>query len=433
MTATCVEPVPCVKIRSPHGYVDEDKKKLLRPIVKAKLGIDELEERWEMVGRDALVTFTVKERPPTIVGLADVAAAIDKCKEYEFIVGVAVRGRFVTISLDDDSPHIACSAGSGAGKSILAMMIAIQVLRKGGRVLIIDRKGSHRWARGLSGVTYCTKVADMHHALIGVSDLADARNTQAMEEEEGWDPGERIFVIFEEMNATIAQLRAYWDRVRDKTDPRFSPAIQAFRDIMCMGRSAKVNLFGVAQMLTANTTGGPAARENFGVRCLARYTANNWKMLVPQCAMPRRSKTRGRWQIVIGDDVYETQVPFPATPDGRLDIEAVRDFAAWTGQGADPRTEPPTVGPVTVPETRTAGRTQGQPKPDNQNRTPEPARYTLAEAARQPWCPLNYDALRKVRSRADTWPTPTMRGKRETWTEDQLRTALGDRIPTVTS
>ncbi|MGH7743544.1 MAG: helicase HerA domain-containing protein [Candidatus Dormibacteria bacterium] len=395
--------VPQVRLRSPSGYVAPDARKQVNDVVGSKLGIADMVCNWSMIGPDATVTYTVKERPPSVVGLVDIMEAIARCSEWEFVVGLAAGGKPVIISLDDDSPHIACSAGSGAGKSILAMILGIQVLRKGGRVLIIDRKGSHRWARGLSGVTYCTKVADMHSALIGTASLADARNTQAIEEPEGWDPGERVFVIFEEMNATVAQLKAYWEQVREKPDPKFSPAIQAFRDMMYMGRSAKVNLFGVAQMLTATTTGGPEARENFGIRCLARYTANNWKMLVPQCAMPRRSKVRGRWQICIGDDVYETQVAFPATPDGRLDVDAVRAFTQWEGEGEAALRPAPVVGPDPVLRAVTVGPPR---RADSDDPRTQPPTVGLREAIRQGVLRGSVEAVRHRRKTDQRFPMP---------------------------
>jgi hypothetical protein len=84
-----------------------------------------------------------------------------------------------------------------------------------------------------------------------------------------------------------------------------------------MGRSAKVNVLAIAQMLTARAIGGPEARENFGIRCLARYTANNWKMLVPEAAMPRASRTLGRWQVVIGGQAIEVQVAYLTTKQAR--------------------------------------------------------------------------------------------------------------------
>lgn len=404
---------PCLQLRVPSGHVDTDTRKLLKAAVTAKLGVSGLIESWNSVGRYATVTYTVRELPPTTCTLVDITSAIDRCEEWEFVLGLTIGGTPVIVSLDDDSPHIACSAGSGAGKSILAMVFAIQILRRGGRVLIIDRKGSHRWARGLDGVTYCTRVEDMHTALIGAASLAEDRNTRAIEEEEGWDPGARVFIIFEEMNSTVALLKAYWENTRDKSDPKCSPAIQAFRDVMFMGRSAKCNLFGVAQMLTANTTGGPEARENFGIRCLARYTLNNWRMLVPQCGMPTRSKARGRWQVVIGDNVYPTQVAFPATATGKLDTVAVRAFI----ESASVAILAPVIGEIGPPRVSTLPATV-------EPQAIEPPRFTLSEAAREEWCPVSYQKLRNIRKAACGWPEPAMKGTRETWTQTELLNAL---------
>jgi len=72
------------------------------------------------------------------------------------MLGLGAGDKPVIVSLREDSPHIACSAGSGAGKSVLAQTVAVQVLARGGQVVILDLKGSHRWALGLPGIVYCT-------------------------------------------------------------------------------------------------------------------------------------------------------------------------------------------------------------------------------------------------------------------------------------
>ena len=76
-----------------------------------------------------------------------------------------------------------------------------------GQVLILDRKGSHRWAVGLPRVAYARRPAQMHDLLIRAAALADQRNQRTLEEPEGWDPGPRVLVICEELNATLGQLR----------------------------------------------------------------------------------------------------------------------------------------------------------------------------------------------------------------------------------
>jgi hypothetical protein len=157
----------------------------------------------------------------------------------------------------------------------------------------------------------------MHEALLRTAALADERNDLALHEAEDWDPGPRVLVICEELNATIGQLANYWADVREKGDPKKSPAIVALADLLFMGRSAKVNVLAIAQMLTARAIGGPEARENFGIRCLARYTKNAWKMLVPEAAMPRSSRTLGRWHMVIGGQAIEVQVAYLTTSQAR--------------------------------------------------------------------------------------------------------------------
>ncbi|WP_279520449.1 DUF87 domain-containing protein [Micromonospora sp. DH14] len=379
------------------GYVTPELQKIIRQTITAKLPLGDLVESWDQVGTHAVGMWTVRERPPRSVGFAEIEPYLDSLKDDEFLLGLRAGGRPYVVSLNSDSPHLACSAGSGAGKSVLAMLIGVQVLSRGGRVLIIDRKGSHRWALGLPGVTYCTEVQDMHSALIGTSGLADERNREALTQPEDWNPGDRVLVIFEEMNATVAQLKAYWEELRGKEDPKTSPAIQAFRNIMFMGRSAKVHLFGVAQMLTANTTGGPESRENFGIRALARYTANNWKMLAPECPMPRRSGVLGRWQIVVAGNATEVQVAYLEPEEARAIATVGRpiDLENSPGVPVSPLYARPgddQVSPGSVPGT---GQPTGDTPPDPLN-----ALLTLREAVNAGIVPGQFDAAKKRLQRA---------------------------------
>lgn len=308
---------PRIELRARTPYLTSEQRQLVKAIVEAKIPVGDLVGTWDQVGVSVRAVWTVRKRPPSSVVLEHVEAYLPKLKEWEFYLGQAAGDLPMIVSLRDDSPHILESAGSGAGKSVLAQLIGVQVLRRGGRVVILDRKGSHRWALNLAGVDYCTKPAQMHDALIRTAALADERNDLALHEEEDWDPGARTLVICEELNATIGQLANYWADTRLKGEPKKSPAISALADLLFMGRSAKVNILAIAQMLTARATGGPEARENFGIRCLARYTANNWKMLVPEAAMPRASRTLGRWQVVIGGRATEVQVAYLTTKQAR--------------------------------------------------------------------------------------------------------------------
>lgn len=317
---------PAIRLRLSVPYVTPEQRAFISAVVGGKLPVDDVAERWNLVGRHCDASWTVRRRPPTRVGLAELEAAYPRLGDEEFYLGQSAAAA-VTISLADDSPHIAISAGSGAGKSVLAQLVAAQVLARGGRVILLDFKGSHRWALDMDGVDYCTEPAQQHTALIRAAELAKQRNAIGLHAPDGWDPGPRVLVIAEELNASIALLRDHWAEVREKSDPKISPAITALRYISYTGRSAKVHLMAVAQMLSAQASGGPEARENFGIRCLSRYTANAWKMLTPEISMPRASRVRGRWQICVAGEATETQVAFLDRAEVRMFIARQRSVA----------------------------------------------------------------------------------------------------------
>jgi len=299
---------PRVKVTARAPYLTDEQRKFVSSVIHAKLPVGETVERWSQIGRRVTATWTPRHRPPTKVGLAELEAVLPTLAEWEIFFGLGPTWQSVIVSLHEDSPHIAESAASGAGKSALAMLAAVQVLARGGYVVILDIKGSHRWARNLPGVTYCRTPERMHEGLMRLDDLAKERNGQAWDKPDDWDPGPRVLVIAEELNATIGQLADYWSDIREKGEPKTSPAIKALKNLLFMGRSAKINVLAIAQMLTARAIGGPEARENFGIRCLARYTANAWKMLVPEAAYRVASRVLGRWQVVVAGVATETQV-----------------------------------------------------------------------------------------------------------------------------
>lgn len=393
-------------------HLTPEQQQLVSSIVSAKLPTGELTEHWNQHGWRVRAVWRARQRPPARAGYAELVAAFARLTEHEFYIGPTAGGGQLVIDLDDDSPHVGLSAGTGAGKTVAAMLLAVQNLHRGGYVTIIDRKGSHRWARKLPGVTYCMDVADMHNRLIELAAVADRRNREAFDQPDGWDPGPRHMVLFEELNATLGMLRDHWDAVRPglaaqaKLDgaeppPKASPAIKAAKDILFMGRSAKVNMVAIAQLLSALAIGGPEARENLGIRGLARFTRNAWKMLAGDVRMPRPSRTRGRWHFVIGGEVTEVQVVY-------LKVKQARAFAVVTDspRGSD------SASTSTVTDDRDSGR-------------PQQPRITLQEAIDEHLLPWQPDAVRQRLSRArraGRWAPPTYgrRGRADLYLADDL-------------
>jgi hypothetical protein len=308
-----------------HFSGGTDARRLVADVVTSKLALEDPGIAWHTSGASPHVTFTVQVPPPESVSLADVAELVRLARDTAPLVGLGRAGKPVYADLDGDSPHVLISAGSGGGKSVTTRLLLAQILARGGVGLVLDVKRlSHAWARGLPNVRYCRDIAEIHDALLWLRDELDTRNRLADEgaDAEGntdhVDVGPRIGVLAEEMNATINRLAAYWRSIKGRDDPAMSPAIEALGDALFMGRQVKVNVLAVAQMFTARTAGGPEARENMGVRILARYTLNNWRILVPEIwPAPRASRHRGRVQVCAAGHARETQVAFLAPSEAR--------------------------------------------------------------------------------------------------------------------
>lgn len=391
-----------------------DLQKAILRSVAAKLGLDpsDVDARWHMVGAEPFATFRRAPRPPKKVSFTDVRTAFGVDTSGAPVLGIGAREKVIRVDLDSDAPHLALSMGSGAGKSVLVRAVIAQFLHNGAQVIIADGKRiSQSWCKDLPGVTYTRTGAEMHDALIALQAEVDRRNglvdAVAAEDEDSVDVGPRIVFVFEEQGVGVPLLVKHWNAIRDSKagDPKRSPALDALDFVLMTGRQVRCHVVSVAQMFTVATAGGnPSARENYGLRGLGRATRNAWLMLAPEVGppYPRSSKVRGRIHIVLAGEATECQCVFMT----------VREAREWATSGAV--TVP--IGWETTPE-------QADSTVTAETVTPS---YTLAQAAREPWCTLDYGALRQRKRRAgDAWPDGERHGARERWTEAQLRAALG--------
>lgn len=242
---------------------------------------------------------------PDIVRFEDLESL--PVSESELLFGVDGNGENVTVDLDTDSPHIIVSAGSGAGKSVIARSLATQGLLKGYSVVFLDVKRiSHMWARNLPNTHLAVTANDIGNALVSVA-MEVHRRMQVIEESPMGveaDVGPRILLVFEEMNTAIDTLKA----LDKQLPPRgVYKAMDAFGDIMNLGRAAGVHVIGFAQYADAQTV--PTRwRESFGYRVLIRHSSNAWNMLAWQVGYcPPASRHPGRGNVVVGDRAVPTQ------------------------------------------------------------------------------------------------------------------------------
>ncbi|WP_019635028.1 helicase HerA domain-containing protein [Actinomadura atramentaria] len=330
--------LPATWVGESSALIAEGQERISQIVIR-KLGLQDVSASYHVRGRDHYMTMRQAPRPPARVMWADAAVQrmVAKADPDAPLLGLTHQARPVAVSLDDESPHILVSAGTGGGKSVILRTIAAQFMAQGAKVVVLDlKRHSHKWIRGLPGVTYCRDVEDIHETMEWLTLEGDRRN-RIVDEWEG-DPndapvGPRIVILLEELNATMGRLKKYWKRIKTKEDDPESPAITGLADVLFMGRAVRMNVIACAQSATANALGGPEMRENFATRILARYTKNAWNMLVPE-VQPAPSSTRhpGRAQVVLGGVAHETQIMF-FTP------EEARAFVLSGGVWMDPGDE----------------------------------------------------------------------------------------------
>ena len=324
-----------VTLQLPEAFTgDEHDRAAIVHAVTTKLALEAPDVDWSrLTGKQPVVTFTRSQPPPSRVTWADVEAAIRAAGPADLMCGIGKKDADVFVSTKQDSPHFGEAMGTGAGKSNAAAFWLIQELMRGSVALVLDAKWiSHPWTfkdmdasyDQLPNVAYARTTRQLHDAMVWLG-VELQRRTEAADRYVNakgdvlGDVGPTFWIIAEEMNLAVPRLKQYWASIRDKEDPKRSPALDGFAAVSFAGRAVRMHLIVIGQMLTAAALGGGDVRENIGVRMMARYTANSWKMQT-DLPMPPPSDVPGRVQIIASGTVREAQVPL-------MDMEQCRELA----------------------------------------------------------------------------------------------------------
>jgi hypothetical protein len=306
-------PVEIQLPRSFTGAIEATNKKLVSA-ARSSLGMLEADAQWHLKGRHKRLLLSAPPAPPATAHFRDYEQLLMSTQEYKPFLGVVASGELMAAEMVGDSPHIAVSAGSGAGKSELIKAMIMQALHWGWFVIILDFKGeSQEWAKGLPGVKYVTDVEAMHDMGVRLGEEMETRKALSPEERARRP---RTLVVREEWNMAAALLSDYWTAFRQSEPdaetrrmiPPKSPALRGFSMVIFMGRS-----FGVFDLLAAQRmsnrvfNGNVDIRENYMIRLLARYTVQTWKMLLPHIKFMRKPKELGRWVVAAGDEACYVQ------------------------------------------------------------------------------------------------------------------------------
>jgi hypothetical protein len=402
-----------VRVHLPQVPLDARRKGKIVETVGARLGMPGALAEWHEAGGRAWVDLRPAALPISTLTYADVAEAIEAAPMERPVAGMAVGKELLTADFANDSPHLAASGGSGAGKSSLFRLLLSQRIRHGGGLIVLDfKKWSHDWARGLprNRVIYVHRIADIHNACVAIGEEIVRRIE--VDSREDLDALRTVDVLVEEANSLMPLLRDYWTEERrrikaenklaleadpyaDVTEPPLkSPAILALEQLINMGRELHMHGHWAGQRLSATTFGGNGGdkRASFQTRFLAKWDRSAWKMLagdVPYMVCP--GGPVGIWAIVQGGTATIIRVPFMSTEEARtLALSGPEpSVPVLPGYGGGPVLD---MSPEDVRE--------------NMDR-----RVKLSEAAKLlPGREITLKALRLARERDDRFPEPLERG-----------------------
>lgn len=247
---------------------------------------------------------------PEILDFKAASYLLGKTQQNAPLLGVDGTMAPLTVNLDTESPHVLVVAGTGGGKSTVTRSILAQSVARGAVGVILDiKRCSHRWAYGSAQIGYAKTMPEIGNALVELGREVHRRN-EVIEQWPGAiedaPVGPRIVVAFEELNATMTQLREL-----DKRVPKGAyKAFEALNDVLLLGRAAKVHMIGVMQFPDFRIL-PQAMVEQFCTRIMIRYTKNAWVKIAWDAGMPQAAPSQaGRGMIVYGGKAREAQFLF---------------------------------------------------------------------------------------------------------------------------
>lgn len=415
-----------VTLHLPVDYNPEEKKdQKLVDAVAAKVGIEDPLVKWKLAGSEPTVTVGSAPHAPNAVSLEELLAEIKMSSWDRFVLGAgrphAGQRTWVSTSLGEDSPHIAMSMGSGAGKTTLTKLLVAQWCYKGGVVYILNpKRRGYQWAKGLKNVV----VAETNEQIFGTLDFLgkqlDERNETASEHSDWDDKVEAgyldapVLVVVEEMNILVSKQVKYWKHEGEQAAfaigwpddavlPKHSPALDSLEELAFAGRQAEMFCCFIGQRLSAKVISGDVL-ENVGVRLLGRYSMRNWNMMAPEWPMVPSQSHPGRIQVISSEGVRECQVAYSS------DARDYRDLAL-AGTAQIPSSFPESLrAPLpaflagqdrdVVPATQLERIKLAQ----QSQRGSATGEITLPEAGRTRLVGRSYDALRQDKARFSQFP-----------------------------
>lgn len=247
---------------------------------------------------------------PDVLDFTQAGRLIANTPENHTFLGVDGAFQPITVDLDSVSPHVLVVAGTGGGKSVVARGTLAPAVARGTLGVILDVKQcSHRWAYGAENIGYAMTLPEIGNALVELGREVHRRN-QIIRDWHGpietAPVGPPIMVVFEEINATMTQLKEL-----DRRIPKGSyKAIEALGDVLLLGRAARVRMVGVMQFPDFRIL-PQAMVAQFNARVMIRYDKTIWTKIAWDAGLPQAAPSHpGRGMVVYGGKARETQLVY---------------------------------------------------------------------------------------------------------------------------
>lgn len=422
-----------VIVNLPADFVGDDddetgSRKKIAFIVLEKLGLTrgDVNVFWVMSSKWHYLQITLKQKLhiPARVSFGEVKHLIERCESGRHLLAVGrhpagqeitdatpdednenVEPILIKGNLDGHAPHVGLSMRTGGGKSNQLKGIVAQEMHHGASAHILDyKRRSLKAFKGVEGVVYCRDIGEIHNALLALAREAMERNVLADElgddEEPPW---QRRLVVVEEQNSMLKKLRRYWEEIRESHEPRTSPAVDAYEELLFMGRQVNVHIVASFQKLTVRAAGSTEARDQFGMIIMSLFKPSAWKMLADDLPMPNiAGKPTGRsWYVSDGE-----------APEGQPILWTDKEARAWAESGKSSKIASRGVRQLSDQGRGgviAAGEARLQLVPADAGRAMEKVLLSISEASAdrgQQAVGLSYQALRTARVRDPEFPQP---------------------------
>ncbi len=411
-----------VVIQLPGGQlIDQATQKALTACVAQRLSMPSPNSTVRGLGNALRLVVTPAYEPPAVVRWCDLLPAIEACAPGEVVLGIDAHNQVFKASFKTGNPHFGFSVNTQRGKSTQGQSIVAQILHQDprNRASYIDPKMvSCAPLAGTPGLTLANDPFDvpaMWRAVEGVYDDLMFRR-RALAEDPTTEFGIHLFVV-DELSEFADMSRDEWRNWKTqrpdewhKGDP---PITRHMKSILRMGGQFGIHVVFYTQRLdVASCFGVAGLRDLLGLRGLAGYKPNQWKMLVGTTPVPPPQEGIGRWIYSVGPTTTWVQNVFASHGSTKEERDAcweqeIRDWAQAGRKHATPIVVPGEVVEESAPVHVEAERL-----------------YTAVQVSQdegQGIVPMSFTAIRQAKYRAkkrgEEWPDSM---SAEQW-QDKLR------------